>query len=92
MPLKMRCFERTFRVPPDHRLQQVRSRARAGAVRGVYWEHEEYNLAGFLVARYESFDEIPEAAPRRSGWRKFDAEGRLLARSEFLPAGADEFA
>jgi hypothetical protein len=90
--MTMRCFEWTFRVPPYHRLQQVRSRARAGVVRGVYWEHEEYNPAGFLVARYESYEEIAEAAPRRSGWRKFDPEGRLLARSEFLPAGAGEFA
>jgi hypothetical protein len=90
--MKMRCFEWTFRVPPHHRLEQVRSRVRAGVVRGVYWVHAEYDRAGFLVARYESYDEIADAAPRRSGWRKFDPDGRLLARGAFLPAGADEFA
>jgi hypothetical protein len=47
-------------------------------VQGVYWDHEEYNLAGQLVARYRSFEEMSAAGLRESGWRKFDGAGHLI--------------
>ncbi len=47
-------------------------------MQGIYWEHEEYDPAGTLVARYQSFDETNAAGERRSGWRKLDAGGRLV--------------
>jgi hypothetical protein len=87
-----RCFEETFRVPPHHRLVQVRSRARGGIVRGVYWAHEEYDPRGHLVARYESYQEVSEGAPRRSGWCKLDEAGRVLAHGDSIPMRADELA
>jgi hypothetical protein len=51
-------FEAIFGVAADHRLDQIRSRSRAGLVRGTFWEHEEHDLHGRLVARYESFEEV----------------------------------
>ncbi len=54
-------FEAVFRIPAMHRLLAVRSRSRGGAVQGIYWEHEEYDPAGTLVARYQSFDETNAA-------------------------------
>jgi hypothetical protein len=71
-------FETIFQIPPTHSLVQIRTRSRGGIVRGVYWDHEEYDLTGRLVARYRSFEEMSTAGPRQSGWRKFDGEGHLL--------------
>ena len=71
-------FETIFQVPPTHSLVPIRTRSRGGIVRGVYWDHEEYDWAGRLVARYRSFEEMSTAGPRQSGWRKFDGDGHLL--------------
>ena len=80
-------FEAIFQVPPTHRLVAVRSRSRAGIVAGTFWDHEEYDAGGRLVARYESFEEHdPRGGAQRSGWRKYDIVGRLVAEGE-LPAG-----
>ena len=79
-------FEAILRIPPAHRLLAVRSRSRAGIVRGTFWDHEEYDDKGLLVARYESFAEIgPRSNERRSGWKKYDLFGRLVAEGD-LPA------
>jgi hypothetical protein len=79
-------FEAVFRVPATHRLVAVRSRSRAGLVAGTFWDHEEYDTRGRLVARYRSFVETrPHSHVRRSGWRKYDLVGRLVAEGE-LPA------
>lgn len=65
-------FEALYEVPATHRLIPVRSRSRGGLCRAEYWTHEEYDLHGRLVARYESFEESSPAGETRSGWRKFD--------------------
>jgi hypothetical protein len=79
-------FEAVFGVPPTHQLVAVRSRSRAGIVAGTFWDHEEYDVLGRLVGRYESFDERnPQTGARRSGWRKYDIVGRLVAEGD-LPA------
>ena len=76
-------FEAVFGVPPTHRLLAVRSRSRAGIVAGTFWDHEEYDGLGRLVARYQSFDERdPQSGMRRSGWRKYDLLGRLVAEGD----------
>jgi hypothetical protein len=80
-------FEAIFQVPGTHRLVAVRSRSRAGIAAGTFWDHEEYDAGGRLVARYESFEEHdPRGEASRSGWRKYDIVGRLVAAGE-LPAG-----
>src|SRR5215211_5302104 len=72
-------FEAIFGVAADHRLDQVRSRSRGGAVHGTFWNHEEYDADGRLVARYESFQEVDSAAgTSRSGWVKYDADGWVV--------------
>jgi hypothetical protein len=79
-------FEAIFRIPATHRLVAVRSRSRAGILAGTFWEHEEYDSLGRFVARYESFEETnPHSNHRRSGWRKYDLVGLLIAEGE-LPA------
>ena len=79
-------FEAIFRIPATHRLIAVRSRSRAGIVAGTFWDHEEYDAAGRLVARYESFEETSSHSKiSRSGWRKYDIVGRLIAEGD-LPA------
>jgi hypothetical protein len=48
-------------------------------VRGTFWNHEEYDADGRLVARYESFQEVDSAAgTSRSGWVKYDADGWVV--------------
>jgi hypothetical protein len=77
-------FEVDFRIPANHSLLQIRSRSRGGIFGGVYWEHEEYDSSGLLIARYESFEELIPGGVRRSGWRKCDDTGRLLEEKEVL--------
>jgi hypothetical protein len=72
-------FETLFQVPPTHSLVQIRTRSRGGSVRGIFWDHDEYDPAGQLIARYSSFDEVSATGLRQSGWRKFDREGLLVA-------------
>jgi hypothetical protein len=76
-------FEAIFRISAEHRLVQVRSRSRAGILAGTFWDHEEYDAVGRLIARYESFEEMnPCSNDRRSGWRKYDIIGRLVAEGD----------
>ena len=71
-------FEDIFNVPIDHYLLAVRSRSRGGAVVAEFWEHEEYDPSGRLLARYESYEEIGPEGLRHGCWRKFDPSGRLV--------------
>jgi hypothetical protein len=80
----MSSFEVIFRVPPNHQLEQVRSRSRGGIMRAVYLDHEEYDASGCLVARYHCFEEVNRTG-RRSGWSKYDRQGCLLYASNELP-------
>jgi hypothetical protein len=69
-------FEAIFGVPADHRLEQVRSRSRGGVLGGTFWDHQEYDADGRLVARYESYREVEaDSGASRSGWVKYDADG-----------------
>ncbi|GJD62506.1 hypothetical protein [Methylobacterium frigidaeris] len=75
-------FETIFRTPVEHRLVIRGSRSRGAPLDGVRWYHDEFDAAGALVARYETFDETDESGEERCGWRRYDAGGRLLARHE----------
>lgn len=75
-------FETIFRIPVEHRLVIRGSRSRGAPLDGVCWYHDEFDAAGTLVARYETYDETDEAGQERCGWRRFDAAGRLVARHE----------
>ncbi|WP_245291010.1 hypothetical protein [Methylobacterium aquaticum] len=75
-------FETIFRIPVEHRLVIRGSRSRGAPLDGVRWYHDEFDAAGILVARYETYDETDEAGQGRCGWRRYDAAGRLVARHE----------
>jgi hypothetical protein len=78
-------FEGIFAIDVAHRLVLIRSRSRAGVVAGQFWTHNEYDAYGRLVARYESFEELnPATRSRRSGWSKYDQDGRLLESRDSL--------
>jgi hypothetical protein len=74
----MRSFEKAFRIPAGHRLEQIKTRDCGGVVRGTYWEHNEYDAAGCLVARYHSFVELSDGGKYRYGWRKYNGHGHLI--------------
>ena len=82
-------FEVLFEIPPHHRLVQVRSRSRGGLVSGTYWEHEEYDAGGRLVARFESFVEAGPDGHRESGWSKYDPSERLVGSGALAWAADD---
>ncbi|WP_245447634.1 hypothetical protein [Methylobacterium sp. 17Sr1-1] len=75
-------FETIFRIPVEHRLVIRGSRSRGAPTDGVCWYHDEFDAAGTLVARYETYDEIDDDGRARCGWRRYDAAGRLVARHE----------
>jgi hypothetical protein len=87
MRITTHCFERLFGVPPDHRLELVRSRSRADV---VVWEHDEHDAGDRLVARYETFEGVdPHTGSRGCGWRKYSPTGDLIeARNEGQEASA----
>jgi hypothetical protein len=76
-------FEAVFHIPANHYLRVVRSRSRGGLLSGVYWEHEEYDPNGALIARYQSFSESRDGKVCQSGWRKYDLVGRLIEEGEW---------
>ena len=76
-------FEAVLHIPANHSLLAVRSRCRGGLLGGVYWEHEEYDTRGALIARYKSFAEGNQAGVCQYGWRKYDLAGRLIGEGEW---------
>ena len=74
----MRSFEAILHVPPDHRLEQVRTRARDDVVRQIHWEHQEYDVNGLMIARCHSFLELFENGEQCCGWRKYDSNGHMI--------------
>ena len=84
----MRSFEAILRVPPDHRLEQVKTRACDGVVRQIHWEHQEYDVNGRMVARYHSFVELHENGRQFCGWRKYNSSGHMID-AEDLTASKD---
>lgn len=75
-------FETIFLIPVEHRLVIRGSRSRGAPTDGVCWYHDEFDAAGALVARYETYDVTDESGQERCGWRRYDAAGRLVARHE----------
>jgi hypothetical protein len=84
----MRSFEAILRVPPDHRLEQVKTRACDGVVQQISWEHQEYDENGQMVARYHSFVELHENGQECCGWRKYNSSGHMID-AEDLTASKD---
>ncbi|RVU16326.1 hypothetical protein EOE48_16670 [Methylobacterium oryzihabitans] len=83
----MRCqlpdFETVFRIPADHTLRLDGTCSRGGRIYGMAWSHSEYDPAGRLVARYESYDEIgADRDEPRCGWRRYDPAGHLTHAHE----------
>jgi hypothetical protein len=74
----MRSFEAILRVPPDHRLEQVKTSACDGVVQQIHWEHQEYELNGRMIARYHSFVELRENGQQCCGWRKYNSSGHMI--------------
>ena len=80
----LRVPMREIALSPTHRLLVVRSRSRGGLVSAVYWEHEEYDTTGRLIARYKTFEEISRAGTQQRGWCKYDGNGHLVAEADSL--------
>lgn len=74
----MRSFESILRVPPDHRLEQVKTSACDGVVQQIHWEHQEYDVNGRMIARYHSFVELRENGQQCCGWRKYNSSGHMI--------------
>ena len=82
----MKSFEARFEIAAGHRLVLIRSRIRGGSARGEFWEHEELDARGALVARYESFTEVdPVTGAASSGWYRYDGDGFLIDRHDRIP-------
>jgi hypothetical protein len=77
----MFSFAQIFAVPRDHSLILL-AHSGDGCRQPEEWRHEERDAAGRLVARYESWEDLVR---RRSGYRKYDTLGRLVASSDNLP-------
>jgi hypothetical protein len=78
-------FETIFHVSPLHRLVLVKSRSRGGDVSGVYWEHEEYDGLGRLIARYHCFKEVDGSGAQRCGWCQYDVQVRPVVDESLRP-------
>ena len=82
----MESFEALYRVPVTHQLVPVRSRSHGGRTPATYWEHEEYDASGQLIARYESYAQrLSRGGLSQNGWCKYDPFGKLIARGSHVP-------
>ena len=80
-------FEEIFNVPGNHSLRQLSFRQKGTLAQNEYWEHEEIDSNGIIVARYESWHctSINPPFKTRSGFRKFSADGKLASEADNLP-------
>jgi hypothetical protein len=78
-------FEAVFHIPATHRLVLVRSRSQGCPLSAIFWEHDEFDMQGRLVARYRSFEHVmnPEGETQR-GWRRFDCHGHMMSEEDDL--------
>ena len=58
--------------------------ARAVPFSAVFWEHDEYDSQGRLLAHYFSFEQVNDLGERQTGWRKFDSHGHLVSEDDDL--------
>lgn len=77
----MITFAQIFAVPREHSLVLLRHSGDGNAP-PEEWHHEERDAQGRLVARYESWEDLTR---RTSGFRKYDAAGRLVEAGDRLP-------
>jgi hypothetical protein len=80
----LRNFEAIFQIPATHQLVLVRSRSQGCPISAVFWEHDEYDPQGRLVARYCSFEQVNASGDRQRGWRRFDSHGHLVSEDDDL--------
>jgi hypothetical protein len=76
----MSDFEQVFDIPEGHTLKETSFRRKGTLAQDEFWKHEEYDAAGNLVARYESWSCTSIKPPFRtqSGFRKYSPSGSLL--------------
>jgi hypothetical protein len=80
----MVSFETIYRIPPSHVLK-TRFHSYGDGV-PARWTHLEFDEDGRFVARYESLGRASRGRARASGgWKKFDADGVLVASEDDLP-------
>ena len=79
-----RNFEAIFQIPATHQLVLVRSRSQGCPISAVFWEHDEYDAQGCLVAHYRSFEQVNASGERQRGWRRFDSHGHLVNEDDDL--------
>ena len=77
-------FEAVFHIPATHRLVLVRSRSQGCPLSAIFWEHDEYDSLGRLVARYRSFEQIDATGRTQRGWRRFDGDGHMMSEEDDL--------
>ena len=80
----VRNFEAIFQIPAAHHLVLVRSRSQGCPISAVFWEHNEYDAQGRLVAHYRSFEQVSASGERQRGWRRFDSHGGLVNEDDDL--------
>ena len=79
-----RNFEAIFQIPATHQLVLVRSRSQGCPISAIFWEHDEYDAQGRLVAHYRSFEQVNASGERQRGWRRFDGQGHLVSEDHDL--------
>ena len=62
----------------------VRSRSWGCPLSAIFWEHDEYDTLGRLLAHYFSFEQVNDLGERQRGWRKFDSHGHLVSEHNDL--------
>ena len=78
-------FEKAFGVPADHTLKQIRYKSKGFLAMFESWTHEEYDAAGNLVARYESWHNTdPKRGKTESGYVKYDSGGQRIGGANEL--------
>lgn len=80
-------FEEIFKIPEDHTLKQMSFRQKGSLAQDEFWEHEQFDSNGMVVAKYSSWHctDAYGGGKTRAGYKKYSPDGVLIEESDELP-------
>ncbi|BAC94623.1 hypothetical protein [Vibrio vulnificus YJ016] len=77
-------LKKTLGIPDSHELKQTSFRQKGTMAQNEYWEYDELDENGQLVARIERWDCTSlNSLTTDAGFRKYSLDGKLIAEGKY---------